>query len=77
MRVTSKGRVTIPKYIRDKAGLLPNTEVEFTLVKGRIILRASGKPTTSGKAPVNGLRGSLKHLNKNADKLMAITRGGI
>ena len=31
MRITSKGQVTIPVEIREKAGLLPNTEVEFEL----------------------------------------------
>ena len=29
MRMTSKGRVTIPFALRAKAGLLPNTEVEI------------------------------------------------
>ena len=29
MRITSKGQVTIPLAIREQAGLLPNTEVEF------------------------------------------------
>ncbi|MGB7951920.1 MAG: AbrB/MazE/SpoVT family DNA-binding domain-containing protein [Candidatus Binatia bacterium] len=31
MKITSKGQVTIPLEIRQKLGLLPNTEVEFTL----------------------------------------------
>jgi AbrB family looped-hinge helix DNA binding protein len=31
MRITSKGQVTIPQEIRNKAGLLPGVEVEFTL----------------------------------------------
>lgn len=31
MRITSKGQVTIPLEIRQKLGLLPNTEVEFRL----------------------------------------------
>ena len=30
MRITSKGQVTIPADIRAKAGLMPDTEVEFT-----------------------------------------------
>ena len=34
MRVTSKGQVTIPQKIRDKAGLLPGTEVEFAFEDG-------------------------------------------
>jgi AbrB family looped-hinge helix DNA binding protein len=29
MRITSKGQVTIPAEIREQAGLLPRTEVEF------------------------------------------------
>ena len=29
MRITSKGQVTIPADIRERAGLLPNTEVDF------------------------------------------------
>ena len=29
MRITSKGQVTIPAEIRERAGLLPQTEVEF------------------------------------------------
>ncbi len=29
MRITSKGQATIPANIRERAGLLPHTEVEF------------------------------------------------
>ena len=29
MRITSKGQVTIPAEIRERAGLLPHTEVKF------------------------------------------------
>jgi AbrB family looped-hinge helix DNA binding protein len=31
MQITSKGQVTIPQEIRNRLGLLPNTEVEFEL----------------------------------------------
>ena len=31
MRITSKGQVTIPQAVREHAGLLPNTEVEFVI----------------------------------------------
>ncbi len=33
MKVTDKGQVTIPIGIRRKAGLLPNTDVEFVMSK--------------------------------------------
>lgn len=39
MRITSKGQVTIPQAIREKAGLLPNTEVEFAYVRGQVVLK--------------------------------------
>ena len=29
MRITSKGQVAIPAEIREQAGLLPHTEVDF------------------------------------------------
>ena len=31
MRITSKGQVTIPAEIRERAGLLPHTEVAFEM----------------------------------------------
>jgi AbrB family looped-hinge helix DNA binding protein len=37
--VTSKGQVTIPKWIRDELGLAPGTEVEFEIVADHVILR--------------------------------------
>ena len=34
MRITSKGQVTIPQSIRERLGLLPHTEVEFSVERG-------------------------------------------
>ena len=34
MRITSKGQVTIPQEVREEAGLLPHTEVEFVVEAG-------------------------------------------
>lgn len=39
MRITSKGQVTIPQDIREKHGLLPNTEVDFVVERGRVFLK--------------------------------------
>ena len=44
MKVTTKGQVTIPLHIRERFGILPNTEVEFkvenqNLVPGLALLR--------------------------------------
>ena len=31
MRITSKGQVTIPQEVRERFGLLPDTEVDFVV----------------------------------------------
>jgi AbrB family looped-hinge helix DNA binding protein len=39
MRIGERGQVTIPKDIRDQFGLGPETEVEFSVVHGSIVLK--------------------------------------
>ncbi|MBL8221812.1 MAG: AbrB/MazE/SpoVT family DNA-binding domain-containing protein [Bryobacterales bacterium] len=39
MKVGERGQVTIPKEIRDRFGIGPDTEVEFTVERGEILLR--------------------------------------
>ena len=39
MKITTKGQVTIPVEIREKLGLLPNTEVEFEVVGKAVRMR--------------------------------------
>lgn len=38
MRVTSKGQVTIPRDLRERAGIAPNSNVLFALENGRIVI---------------------------------------
>ena len=75
MRITSKGQVTIPQHIREKAGLLPNTEVKFEYTRGKVLLKPAGKRVTRGERAVARLRGSLKRLRMTTDQLMTLTRG--
>ena len=42
MRITAKGQVTIPAEIRERAGLLPHTEVEFAF-DGEVLRIAPAK----------------------------------
>jgi AbrB family looped-hinge helix DNA binding protein len=39
MRIGKRGQVTIPKDLRDRFGLEPETEVEFQVVNNSILLR--------------------------------------
>lgn len=73
MRITSKGQVTIPQDIREKAGLLPNTEVEFEF-DGRTVrlVKVSGK-RIRGRALVERLKGR-GDVSMTTDEIMALTR---
>jgi AbrB family looped-hinge helix DNA binding protein len=39
MRISERGQVTIPKALRERYGLKPNTEVEFIAEEGWIGIR--------------------------------------
>jgi AbrB family looped-hinge helix DNA binding protein len=43
MKIGERGQVTIPKDIRERFGLSTDTEVEFRIVKGAIMLAKTPK----------------------------------
>ncbi len=77
MRITSKGQVTIPANIREQAGLLPHSEVEFefdgTFV--RIIPATKQRGSGRGARLVAHLRGR-GDVAMSTDAIMALTRDG-
>jgi AbrB family looped-hinge helix DNA binding protein len=75
MRITSKGQVTIPQKIREKFGLLPETEVEFIAGKNsvRIVKVSNTRRRTRGQALVRRLRGSAGS-GMSTDEILALTR---
>jgi AbrB family looped-hinge helix DNA binding protein len=78
VRITSKGQVTIPQAIRERAGLLPGSEVRFVERNGRVWLEPAHAAGTRGQRLVSALRGSLrKHTRLTTDQLMLLTRGGV
>lgn len=74
MRITSKGQVTIPVGIREKAGLLPHTPVDFEF-DGEVvrIVRAKGGGRR-GEWLTRHLRGR-GDMTMSTDAIMALTRG--
>jgi len=77
MRITSKGQVTIPVEIREKLGLLPNSEVEFEIVGQSVRIRKVGRrkhTETRGKSLVTRLRGK-GNVRMSTDQILALTRG--
>jgi len=73
MRITSKGQVTIPQEIREQLGLHPNTEVEFTVERGRALLRPKKGALTRGQLLVRRLRQGPK-MTMSSKELMALLR---
>jgi AbrB family looped-hinge helix DNA binding protein len=78
MRITTKGQVTIPARIREQAGLLPNTEVEFAYDgRGQVRLfplRRPSKKKSRGAALVEHMRGK-GDIRMTTEQIMALTRG--
>jgi AbrB family looped-hinge helix DNA binding protein len=74
MKITSKGQVTIPVAIREKAGLLPQSEVEFVLSANRVWLRKIRGRGLRGARLIQAMRGRGA-VRMTTDQIMALTRG--
>jgi AbrB family looped-hinge helix DNA binding protein len=75
MKMGERGQVTIPKAIREKFRLRPDTEVEFEVVRGVIVLRKSTPGLALRKWAGAGGRG-LKQLGfKSVDEFIEAVRG--
>ena len=76
MRITIKGQVTIPLEIREKLGLLPNTEVEFELDRDAVRIRKAAHQgaRSRGRQIVEHLRGRGAG-SMTTDQIMRLMRG--
>ncbi len=76
MRITTKGQVTIPQEIRERLGLLPNTEVDFVLRGDVVELRKARTPPQRGRQLVAHMRGRGT-VRMSTDEIMALTRSDV
>ena len=78
MRITSKGQVTIPQGVREEAGLMPGTDVEFIVDRGAVkIVKARKRKNakeTAGQRLVARLRGSAQ-VKMSTEEIMNLLRG--
>ena len=72
MKVTVKGQVTIPRHIRDKLGITPNTEVNFQ-EEGRRVYLTKKKVPVPKKNKFRRYRG-IATVRMTTDEIMALTR---
>lgn len=78
VRITSKGQVTIPQELRERFGLLPNTEVEFVATPDGKELRLlkSSKPSGRGRALIERMRGQGTG-KLSTDELLKLMRSDV
>jgi AbrB family looped-hinge helix DNA binding protein len=76
MRITIKGQVTIPIEIREKLGLLPNTEVEFEIDRDAVRMKKAARPSarSRGREIVEHMRGRGSG-SMTTDQIMRLMRG--
>ncbi|MFL6353844.1 MAG: AbrB/MazE/SpoVT family DNA-binding domain-containing protein [Bryobacteraceae bacterium] len=49
MKLGARGQVTIPKQIREEFGLTPETDLEFRVVNGSIVLKKAPRKSNLRK----------------------------
>jgi len=75
MKITTKGQVTIPAAMRERLGLLPNTEVEFALAGDSLVVKKARRRGRRGRRVVEHLRGRGT-VRLTTDEILALTRDG-
>jgi AbrB family looped-hinge helix DNA binding protein len=74
MKIGTEGQVTIPQEIREALGLLPDTEVELTVMEGGVLVRKVREKPADAHLFFKQMRGRLKG-GMSTDDVMALTRG--
>ena len=76
MRISAKGQVTIPQDVRERAGLMPGTDVAFEIKAGvvRLVKATRRSPKTRGQKLVDRLRGG-GDFKMTTDEILALMRG--
>jgi AbrB family looped-hinge helix DNA binding protein len=77
MRITAKGQVTIPQDVRERAGLMPGTDVTFECDASGVRLvkaRPGQRPKSRGEKLVERLRGGGA-FGMTTDEVIALMRG--
>jgi len=79
MKITSKGQVTIPQEVRERAGLHPHSEVEFEVrPNGDVLIRRVASAPSPVRAAFQKMRGSAtarEFKGMSTDQFMRFLRG--
>jgi AbrB family looped-hinge helix DNA binding protein len=67
--ISEKGQVTVPKPLRERLGIRPGDQLEFSEEHGRLVARK-----TSERNPVEEVYGILE-LKQSTDEMLSTLRG--
>jgi len=68
MRISSKGKVTIPQAIRERFGLLPHKALQFREENGKLILEPANDRPSRGEKGIGGLRQARLRTRLSTDR---------
>lgn len=71
MKVTTKGQVTIPLWLREKYNINANTEIEFAEENNQIVIKALHKRPSSSRFQKARGKASIK---MTTEEIMNLTR---
>lgn len=74
MRISEDCKVRIPVAIMDKLGLMPGTNLEFSVFCNRLIVKKAKVQDRCGKAIVESIKGRATN-RITTDDIMRRTRG--
>lgn len=75
MKISAKGQVTIPARIREQFGMLPDTDVAFSIEGGEVVLRKIRGDGRRGKKMIAAMAGKATNKTMTTDEIMKLTRG--
>jgi AbrB family looped-hinge helix DNA binding protein len=71
--VTSKGRVTIPKELRQRLGIRQGSRIEFSLVAGHVEMRVWSSPSDKPRSGFGMLKSRRTAVPAHVDPAMCST----
>ena len=74
MKITTKGQVTIPKRLRDRYGLLPDSEVVFEAGENGVLIRRATSREAEIDRRLSRATGAAS-VPLTTDEIMSLTRG--
>jgi len=75
MKIGERGQIVIPKEMRERFGLLPNTNAEFVEEKGRLIVRPAQNTESTSQDAWDMVWGLLRGKVVDIDKEIEDMRG--